>query len=94
MAPLKGGSDYIEKSTELPYGKEKKTNWILTSDIKKERKKRERRKADDDKCWGMKGNDKLEAADWFPSDNFRFMDFQNNSFFFHSALFLFHRVHL
>lgn len=24
MAPLKCGSDYIEKSTELPYGKEKK----------------------------------------------------------------------
>lgn len=38
-------------------------------------RERERRKADDDKCWGMKGNDKLEAADWFPSDNFRFMNF-------------------
>lgn len=33
--------------------------------------KREKTKADDDKCWGVwKGNDKLEAADWFPSDNF------------------------
>lgn len=33
-------------------------------------KEREILNVDDDKCGGMKGNDKLEAADWFPPDKF------------------------
>lgn len=42
MAPLKGGSDYIEKSTELPYGKEKKNK--LNFDERYQEGKKKKRK--------------------------------------------------